>query len=748
MKFVTRYLGTTCTAALLIAASAARAEDTPPPPPTTAEAAPTDDGALQEMIVTAQKRSENIQKVPVAVTAFSAETLTDLGVKDVNDLTGLAPSLQIKSADASANPKIFIRGVGSNDFNPTSTNAVGIYVDGAYIGSPLAQGGQFFDLERIEVLRGPQGTLYGRNTTGGAINIITAKPTQDLEGYASAEYGNYNTLNLEGAVSDAIVPDKLAVRVAATYARNDGFTENRFTGNDVNNTNKWAGRMTFLFTPNEDVEMLTQFHGGQNRNGAIMAQHRGDPYSTDYLGYADTDNDPYAGSYNREGTDAVDLLGGSNSLTWNLGAVSLISITAFDWSQRDDLEDTDASPNALLESHYKSLQNQLSQELRLQSNGDTRLKWVAGLYYAREYLKTNSDLDIYGIFGAYDPITGVDPITGDPIGTGIGNYSYPYTQTTNSYAIFGQTDYKVTEKLTATVGLRYSGDKKDIDYEVVGNYGADPLWNYSASKTFSAVSGRLGLSYQFNDDAQVYATYNRGFKSGGFFGGFTSSYKPLADTEPYKDETVNAYEIGTKTDFLGRKLRLNTAFFYNDYKDLQVYTIETIGTIPVQVLDNAPKAEMYGAEFEIMARPAEGLMVSVGASLLHATYKDYKSGSADYSGNTMTSSPKLTLNGTVNYDYALPGGDAIVTTVQANYRTKVYLDTSNREDLVQGGMLLLDGRLGWRSPDDRYELGLWGKNLLDKTYLVDTVPLAADFGFDALYYGDPRTFGVYFKTNF
>lgn len=734
MKFVTRYLGTTCTAALLIAASAARAEDTPPPPPTTAEAAPTDDGALQEMIVTAQKRSENIQKVPVAVTAFSAESLSDLGVKDVNDLTGLAPSLQIKSADASANPKIFIRGIGSNDFNPTSSNAVGIYVDGAYIGSPLAQGGQFFDLERVEVLRGPQGTLYGRNTTGGAINVITAKPTQDLEGYGSVEYGNYNTLNLEGAVSDAIVKDKLAVRLAATYNRNDGYTENRVTGNDVNNTNKWAGRLTFLFTPNEDFEMTTQFRGGKMRNGAIMGQNRAGDGGTPY-GYTDTDNDPFAGDYNIEGTDAVDLFGVSNNIKWDLGDISLVSISALDWSLRDDVEDTDADPNNEVESRYKSRQYQVSQELRLQSNGDTPLAWVAGLYYAHESLKVDNTVSLlpalYGIF------------------PGTGDFYYPYEQRTDSYAAFGQVDYKVTEKLTATVGLRYSADYKDFSYENYDMLGSSLLVAYDKSKHWSSVSGRLGLKYQITDAAQVYATYNRGYKGGGFIG---SAVTEAAQLEPYNDESVNAYEIGSKID-ITKSLRLNTSAFYYDYKDLQVYTIESRNGIPAQVLDNASGAKVYGLEAEVQARPVEGLMLSLGASLLHSEYLDFWTQDSlgnpvDNSGNTMVNAPKYSLNGSAYYEYALPGGDAVVTTLNADYKGKVFTDTGNTDRLAQDPVLLVNGRVGWRSPDGAYETGLWGKNLLDKKYIVDTVDLMTDLNFDILYYGDPRTFGVYFKTNF
>jgi iron complex outermembrane receptor protein len=238
-------------------------------------AAPADnDTAIAEIVVTAQKRAENLQDVPVSVTALTSDTLAARGVNNVLALNNMAPGLRISANDAAANPKIYIRGVGLSDFNPNASSGVGVYVDGVYIGSPLAQMAGFFDLAQVEVLRGPQGTLYGRNTNGGAINITTKRPTQTFSVDTSMEYGSFNAITGEAAVGGPLIADKLAFRAAAQVVKDDGYTFNRATGNDVNAADHWAGRLSLLYTPTDDFEMLTQVSRYVNRGDAIQPQHR------------------------------------------------------------------------------------------------------------------------------------------------------------------------------------------------------------------------------------------------------------------------------------------------------------------------------------------------------------------------------------------------------------------------------------------------------------------------------------------
>jgi iron complex outermembrane receptor protein len=339
-----------------------------------------------------------------------------------------------------------------------------------------------------------------------------------------------------------------------------------------------------------------------------------------------------------------------------------------------------------------------------------------------------------------DPVnnpTGMDPANS------VGRVRLALHQKTTSYAAFGQVDYDLTTKLTLTGGLRWSQDKKTFHYVSDVDYGLLTLFEYDNEKTFSSISGRLGLRYAISDDANVYATYNRGTKSGGFFSGQTTDPDDLG---PYRDETVNAYEIGAKSEFLDRRLRVNVSAFYYDYKDLQVYTVIQRSGLPVQLFTNASKARVYGGEAEIEARPMTGLSLTLGASLLSAEYKDFQSLGDDYSGNTLPSAPKTSLNGAARYEHPLGAGD-LITQLDFTYRGKVYYDTANTERLSDKARAYVNGQVGWAFADGRYELGVWGKNLADTTNISDITPIAA-FGFDVFSMGPPRTYGVYFRAKY
>jgi iron complex outermembrane receptor protein len=502
----------------------------------------------------------------VSVTALSGETLAARGATNVLSLSNLAPGLRVNAADTSASPKLYIRGVGLSDFNPNASSSVGVYVDGVYVGSPLAQMAGFFDLAQVEVLRGPQGTLYGRNTNGGAINITTKRPTQSYSAEAALEYATYNAVNAQLGVGGPIVADKLAFRAAGQFVKDDGYVYNRATGDDLNATRYGAARLSLLFTPTSDLEVLAQVNRSINRSDAIALGHRalfptdaaaGGPdglcapslYASgrcvDLLGYADTDRNKDAVDSNLQGKDKVDLFGSSAQVTWKLGAVSLVSVTAWQWAHRNDPENTDASPLRMLEIDYLSRQRQFTQELRLQSNAsDARFNWVLGAYYLDETVKDAASQDtlrdLRPLFATPDNPTGLS------LENSVADFSHPYTQKTRGYAIFGQADYKATDRLTATVGLRWSSDKKDFDYKSLAD-GTVVLVASKQDKTFSDWSGRLGLRYELTPNASVYATFNRGYKSGGFFGGLATTPQEL---EPYANETLNAYEAGVKSETL------------------------------------------------------------------------------------------------------------------------------------------------------------------------------------------------------
>lgn len=716
---------------------------------------------VPEIVVTAQKRSERLQDVPIAVTALTADDVQSRRVLDLVDLSNQAPGLQIKSDDNGANPRIFIRGVGVNDFNPATNSAVGIYADGVYVASPLAQRLAFFDLQQVEVLRGPQGTLYGRNTTGGAINVSSKLPGNDLAADLTAEYGRFNSVNLQGGVSVPLVTDKLSVRVSGLYQRDDGYTLNRLTGNHGNNTDRWALRGTIHFTPNSQVTDNLIVSTGKSRSGSIWAYHRDlfpvtaqatgpdglclpayytSGECTSLLGYANTSSDLYQGDYAFEGKDKVNLLTVSNTLTIDLGAMSLVSVTGYQHASRDDQEDTDASPEpSMITASYIARQNTASQELRLQSNGHTPLRYVLGLYYAHDYLNNNSAYNVLPLFQIPTP----ENPTGTDLENGIGVFGWPLTQKSDSYAAFGQLDYDLAPQLTVTGGLRYSADHKQFDYVSEAAGGLVPIFTFDGAKTFNSVTGKLGLQYRFSPSANIYANYNRGAKSGGFFSGQTGN---PADLGPYKDEIVNAYEVGAKTELLNRTLRANVSAFYYDYKNLQVYTTVVDGLITRQLFTNASAARIYGGELELLAAPARGFTVSLNAAYLDAKYRDFQSAGNDYSGNTLPSAPKISIQGAVDWERPTPVG-TLVANLSMSFRSKVYFDTSNAERLTDQARAYADARMGWRFAKDRLEIGGWVKNIFDETNISDITPIPS-LGFDVISVGAPRTYGVYLKAHY
>jgi iron complex outermembrane receptor protein len=721
---------------------------------------------VEEVVVTAQKRAENLQEVPIAITALTAETLQNKRVANLLGLSGLAPGLQIKTDDNAANPRIFIRGVGVNDFNPSTASAVGIYIDGVYIASPLAQLASFYDLQQVEVLRGPQGTLFGRNTTGGAINVTTRKPSDTFEADAAAEYGRFNSVNIQAGTGGPIVPGKVAFRLAGLYANDDGYTRNRLSGARGNDQDRWGVRATLRFTPDSRLTDDLSVNLNQSLGGSILAYNRSlvaqtpaaalpfddsvgyspckpafytSGQCTNILGYANTSKNLYQGDYSFDGKDKVNLFGVSNTLSYDLGPATLVSVSSYQRAARNDQEETDANPIPIITASYIARQETTSEELRLQSNGKTQLRYVAGLYYAHDYLNNNSQYDI--LAALRDP-TPANPSGADPANS-IALFGWPLQQSTDSYAAFGQVDYDLSDRLTLTGGLRYSVDRKKFHYFSNAENGAVAIFDFNDSKTFRSVSGRIGLQYRLTDDANLYATYNRGTKSGGFFSGQTTE---PSDLGPYRDEKVNAYEVGAKTEFFDHRLRANFSAFYYDYKDLQVYTAVQRGLLTVQLFTNASAARIYGGEAELQATPMQGLDLSLGAALLSAEYRNFQSAGQDFSGNTLPSAPKASLTGTAHYEHDLPVG-AFVGQVDFTYRTKVFFDTANTERLSDPERIFVNAQAGWRFEGGRYEVGLWGRNLFGETNIVDITPIAS-LGFDVFSVGPPRTYGLYLRAKY
>ena len=704
-----------------------------------------DEAGLNVIVVTAQRREQDIQDVPISVTAISGDELTKVGIRDPRDLTLVVPSLSIQAGTSSTTTSLFLRGVGIGDFNSNTTGAVGVYVDDVFLGANAGKLFNVFDSDGIEVLKGPQGTLYGRNTTAGAIRFSSRKPTDELSADAAVSYGRFNEVQAEAGIGRPILGDVLKARVSGTYLRRDGWLLNRVTGNKLNALDMWAGRAIVDFTPNPDVLVRAIVHGGQSRGDARQFQHRGSGVDLvgnpifagsvplDGLGYADTDGDINAGDYDVEGRERVDVFGASLTGKIDIGDVTLTSISAYEQVRRNTLEDTDASPNNVLTATYVDRPEQYSQELRLQSRDSGPVNWIVGGFYFHDKLVTESSFDILRVLRDPNDLLG----TFDPVNS-IGNYAYPYTQTTESWAAFAQADVELTDRLTLTGGLRYSVDSIDFDYRAFfDDVVVVPVLDFEGSKTFKDLSWRAALSYQASDDVMVYASSSKGYNSGGFAGG--SSSDP-AQLQPFGSETLYAYEVGFKSDLLDRTLRFNAAAFYYDYRDLQVFVFDTSGVLPVQRKLNAGNAELYGLEVELQVQPSRNFNAFVNASFLHAKYKQFTALAAkDYAGNNLVNAPGFSISTGFSVTQPLSGGSSLQLRADGSFQSESFLTPDNARANRVKAYGTANLRFSWLSADERLELALWGKNVTGTRYITYISPVVT---MDQINYNDPSTYGV------
>jgi len=725
--------------AALLATTTAGAQTAP-------QTAPGGSSHIEEVVVTAQRRAQNSQEVPVTIQALSAANIQKLGIKSSTDLSQYTPNVDIALPAGEGNqPIVTIRGIGLNDYDSNNSGPNGVYVDEVYLSAPASQTFQTFDLDRIEVLKGPQGTLYGRNTSGGAINFITAKPTDTPAGDFRLSYGSFNTINLEAAIGGPIAPG-LDGRIALVTNQSNGYMYNGLTGTRENGENNVAGRAMLQWKPTNNLTILANLHAGYVDNRPTEYRHVGtlDPTTgaqcsnaailggkcVDLLGYG-TPNKFYEGDYNRREHLRVKDMGGYLRFDYTPGAITYTSLTSFTHSDRYHPEDTDASPNQLIEINYGAISNTVTQEFRASQSTD-KYNWVGGFYYLHEALGQDQPLEIFGLIDDLDRSH----------------------QDTSSYAVYGQGDYHLTDALTATLGGRYSYEEKSFVYnsgtQVIGDGPA--VYNPQVNESLSdgAFNYRAALNYKFTEGVRAYGSIATGFKSGGFNGGFLSSDPAEIATQlkPIKPEHVTAYELGLKTDLLDRRLRIDVAAFYNDYSDMQVFTqinSPVFGNPPVNVLDNAPKAHTQGIDLSVIGKPTGNLTITENLGLLQTRLDQYTvtrdPSSPNYSGNRLPLSPQVSSSTIVDYTQPVPKGDLDVQ-LSFNYKSKQFFDTSNDPLTTQSAYWIENARVSYSFKEAHWEVAAYVHNLSGEKYLIDAFDLTSPFGLIEDVVGRPREFGV------
>ena len=692
--------------------------------------------ALEEIIVTAQKREQNLQDIGLTLTAFSGERLRQLGFVKSEELAFQTPNLGIRNDLGNSFPIISIRGVSLVDTKANNVSSAAIHIDEVYLGSPPLLGLQLFDFERVEILKGPQGTLFGKNTTAGSINFVSRKPTNEFEGFITGQYGRFEEGRVEGAISGP-VNDQLKLRLSGVYETSDGYTTNRLTDNDLGGDNRFALRFLADWTPADNINILLNVHGGQDNSEVGAFQHRGlidlttgglcsaaassNPTATagcaDFLGYVDTDRDPFEGDFNIEGKFDNDALGVGATITWDFGAVEVTSISAFDYFTRNHAEENDASPNRFVDQNYDEEFNNFSQEIRLTSNVDSAFSWILGFYYATE------DFDLFR-----------DADLSDLLGPG-GVLSFEGEEDRTALAAFAHTEWQFAEQFRLTAGLRYSDEEKEYEYINNNNH----PFPFFSEISFSNVSGRVGLDYILNDDVLFYLSVSKGFKSGGWPSGVTQRPTNLI---PYDEEEVIAYELGLKSTWLNHRLRLNLAGFYYDYSDLQVFAfIPQAGAPPLQVFTNASNAEILGFEGELQWVLVAGLEIQLGLGLLDTEFKDFNSADGtDLSGKPLANAPEVNFNGLVRYEHPISQDGIIYVQSDFVYESNFSFAIEEQPFVKQGGYWLANARAGIKLAGGKWDIAVWGKNIFDEEYLTSAID--AGLGYVRQAWGKPATYGV------
>ncbi len=708
---------------------------------------------FEEISVVAQKREQSVQDVGIAITALNGDQLEALGFDNAQQVTAMAPGVQTVQPNGEANYSVGIRGVTNSDFTTNVESPVALYVDDVYISQMSGAGFSLFDVERVEILRGPQGTLFGRNATGGLVHFITRKPTQEFDAYAKLTLGDYSQKKFEGAVGGGLT-DELAARVSVNVNKADGYVENRLTGKHLNNSDDKTVRAQLLFTPTENFDALLNVRYSEQDIDTgffeyISSVRTGELTPTEInpiLEYNDNDGDVYAGDYDDPGFNQLETKGATATLNWQISKdMKFVSITDFSTVERTYIEDSDASPVSFFNFFLTTDAEQYSQEFRLEGTVGNLL-WVAGAYYLK--------LDVNDSNGAIsDPLIGGGGTT--VTGSEGGLYN-PYSSDLSSTSAFAQLEYPLAEDLTLIGGLRIIRDEKEFDFSVIAMEFLDPtsepgfadadnmvvqgvLGEYASSREDTEVAGRLQLNWTPTKDVLTYISYNRGVKGGGY----NAPIFPLTAPNGYDDATLSfdpehldAYEIGVKTR-LGDYGRLNAAAYYYDYNNYQIFNIIGLDTITI----NSPDASANGFEVEYQGQIADNWDVMFGAA-----YNDAKAELADGTKSRPVQSPEWNYNGLLRYSIELPSG---YLAFQADFvfRDDVMFALSDAETVQQDAYTVYNASVTYTSDDETWQLSAFVDNLGDEEYIVQAFDLSGMdvFGLTEQYYGRPRWWGMSFK---
>jgi iron complex outermembrane receptor protein len=703
----------------LLAFGRASAQDAPPDPGEQAT-------SISDIVVTAQRRSQRLQDVPLSVSALSSEQLESARIQSVEDFQGRIPTLVYSEHNAS-DPQIRIRGIGSDFDGASLERSVAVFVDDVYLGRAGGGTADLFDLDRVEVLRGPQGTLYGKNTVGGALNFISARPGDAPFARLSTTIGNYNTLEARAVVSGPLA-DNVAGRFSVAARGHDGYNTNLNTGADVDDLSSIALRGSLNIDLSDDVTLLLSADT-YRRRGAGANRHAINVGNAAFGAAAGPDaRHNYLVDDGRQDTDTS---GVSARLEWQAPFGTVTSITAYRTNDADIALDLGGNrfsrtPGAISApfGNSNSIQEsaeQYSQELRL-ANSFGDFSYVAGLYLFHEDVTRSETTTVFAVASPIDQVNVQDADSG-----------------ATSYAIFADGTYRFDDQWELGVGVRWSKDDKSYQSVISGNRFPGLPWTVDEEQSWDAFTPRVTLSYHATPDHMIYGTVSRGFKSGGWDGQPTSL---AAASLPVDPEFVTNYEIGAKSVWLDRRLVLNGAVFFMDYTDLQIFTLTTPPgqIVPIGALVNAGSATNAGLELEANFAVTDRTNVSLAYGYLDTEITDdVMVGTINVNGNRFSRSPEHTLSLAV--DHTIPLNSAFELGLHGNYRytSEYFYNTENTAPAFVEASDVYDASAELIALNADWKVSIWGKNLSDAEVPTHII-VASNTGFAR--FAPPRTYGA------
>jgi iron complex outermembrane receptor protein len=749
--------------------------------------------ALEEVIVTATKRAEGMQDVPIAISVVSGDRIEQQGVSNLEELSLYIPSVHI--GQSGGNNQVFIRGIGSGN-NTGFEQSVGTFVDGVYFGRARNSQAAFLDLERVEILKGPQSTLFGKNTVAGAINITSRRPTEELEGFVESSYNTESEGFTTTAAVSGPLTDTLRGRLVGKYYDEEGYYDNSDPAGDDRSREDKVVRTWLDWDASDDLTLsLKAEYGEFNKEGNLSKIVKSTPTADFLLGFGpDPDFAKSVGfntdqsSSNRPGRDIEDDTDSTIlqlDANYQLENHSLKSITSWTEYDFENCTDGDYATTHFADQCKTEDHEQLTQEFILSSELDGKFNYMVGLYYQDATLKTTTNTGLIlsaippieaGVFALLEPVLGFTPPSGFADSEVFSNFD----QDTTTWSAFTQVDYDITDRLRIRAGIRYSDDSKDVEnHQFITNLGGtepNPIntlllgpgalnfrvpYDYKLNRGEDHTTGSVNLQYDIGDDIMVYFTWANGYKAGGF-----DESNGLDISREFDDESVDHYEIGAKMELWDNRVRLNMSAFETSFDDLQVSSWETASF----VVTNAGEATSSGVEADVTIAATDNLTLTGALTWLDAEYDTYEDAGCtiaqqiagglaagcrqDLSGSPLQFAPDWSGNVGFTYDFPVTANTNLVFNADAFYSDEVLVAPDNDPVGVQDSYWKVNARLAWEAADGTWMVAVLGKNLTDETtfnWLNDATLSGTGFGFENAYFGQiemPRSYELQVRYAF